>query len=214
MAQSNASDGLAYSHQHAFDLGRHTLISILPNMALDCIRLFAIKSDAILYSSAAMAILALGMMVGQQIQKWNPRWWPIRKFSRRVLAYSPSRIAFLYFAFFPIAKIINVIGNSLPGLSQPAYAFGLLRFAIIYWLAITVFTSNRNYIWLVVILIVEIVIGSTGFFSSYKEGFFVVLIALAESKRRLPARQVSLRLGGKHFDHLHVAHLDGSEERL
>ena len=153
------------------------------------------QNEAILHSSAAMAILALGMMVGQQFKKGIRDGGQPANLAE-ALAYSPSRIAFLYFAFIPLAKIISVIGSSLPGVSAWAYTFVLLKFGLIYWLALSVFTANRQYIWLVGVLISELIVGSMGFYSDYKDGFFVVLIALAESKRRLPARQLVLALAG------------------
>jgi hypothetical protein len=153
------------------------------------------QEEAILYSLAAMAVLALGMLVGQRLIKGNrDRAEPLR--SADVLAYSASRIALLYFASFAVAKFTSVVGNSFPGLSQPAYAFALLKFAFIYWLSITVFVSNRNYIWLIVVMLTEIIVSSTTGFSRFTDGFFVVLIAAAESKRRLSMGQLVFALVG------------------
>lgn len=153
------------------------------------------QKEAILYSSAAMGILALGMFVGQQILKGTRDGGQTGN-TADVLAHSPSRIALLYFTFLPVAKIVSLVGNFSSGLSQPAFAFGLLKFAFIYWLSITVFATRRGYTWLVAVISTELVVGSMGGFSNYKEGFFVILIALAESKRRLPMRQVVFALAG------------------
>lgn len=153
------------------------------------------QNEAIYYSLAAMAVLALGMAIGQQILK-APRGGGQTGYSAEGPAYSAAKIALLYFAFLPVAKIADLVGGSLPGLSQPADALGLLRFALIYWLSLTVFGANRHYVWLIAVILVEIVMGSTGFFSNFKEGFFVVLIALADSKRRIPVRQLAFALAG------------------
>ena len=153
------------------------------------------QMDAIVYSSIALGMLALGMMVGQRFRSRN-RDPSHSSVLAEALRYSPKRIAFLYFVFFPISIIIGKIGDSFPGLSQPAYAFAMLRFAFIYWLSTSVFITTRNYMWLVAVLLCEVISGSTrGFSTGYTDGIFIVLIAIAESKRRLPARQVVFALG-------------------
>jgi hypothetical protein len=153
------------------------------------------QRDAIVYSSIALGALALGMTAGQRFgnRKQEPSQSDILA---EGLRNSPKRIAFVYFVFLPIAIIIGKIGNSFPGLSQPAYALSMLRFVLIYWLSTSVFITNRNYVWLVAVLLCEMISGSTGGFSTgYTDGIFLVLIAIAESKRRLPARQVVFALG-------------------
>jgi len=89
-----------------------------------------------------------------------------------------------------------MIGQIAPGLSQPAYVFGLLKFALIYMLAARVFATGRDTLLLVLVIVVEILTGSIGGWASYKEGFFVVMIALATTSRRFSFQQVGLAVAG------------------
>ena len=156
------------------------------------------QEDAIYFSSCALLFLALGMRLGESI---GAAWIPLRSRLRAEEMrghshWSPRRIALGYFAFIPLGVVANVVGGALPGLTQPLYALGLLKFVLIYWLSATIFSANKGYVWLVVVIAAELVMGSTGAFASYKEGFFVVLIAFAGSNRRLSLPQLSLALAG------------------
>jgi hypothetical protein len=101
-----------------------------------------------------------------------------------------------YFAFLPVSIFVGVIGQLAPGLSQPAYVFGLLKFALIYLLAARVFETGRDTLLLVLVIVVEILTGSIGGWASYKEGFFVVMIALATTSRRFSLQHIGLAVGG------------------
>ncbi|MCF8478537.1 MAG: hypothetical protein K9G60_16035 [Pseudolabrys sp.] len=59
-----------------------------------------------------------------------------------------------------------------------------MKFTCIYLVAATVFTQGRGYWWLVILLCVEVVNGLTSYFGTFKEAFFLVLIALVAVGRR------------------------------
>ena len=157
------------------------------------------QDDAIYYSACALLFLAIGMRVSLLIcaQFGVARSAPMNENAMVATPWSVPRIAFAYFGFIPVAFVSQAIAASVPALSQPLYVFGFLKFVLIYWLAATVFASNRHYLWLTAVMAAELVIGSMGYFSSFKEGFFVVLIALAGSPApRLSARQFLFAIAG------------------
>lgn len=151
------------------------------------------QDRAIIYSCAALVALAAGMRVSLSVMQ-NRR--PIVAGQESMLRFEPSRIFILYAVFLPFSSAVSMLAAVSPGLVQPAYALGLVRFAIIYWLSATAFAANRHYTWLAIVIFVELVVGSTGAFASYKEGFFVVLIALVASRRRLSFRQAAIAAAG------------------
>jgi hypothetical protein len=157
-----------------------------------------LQEEAIYYSSCAILFVAigirLGLLTGNTMLKWNrPAGGP----AIASLKYSSApRIAALYFCFVPVALMIVKGAGFLPGLTQAILALILLKFILIYWLSSTVFAQGRHYLWLVFVLATEVAIGSTGFFSSFKEAFFVAAIALASSRRPLGARQVAFGVAG------------------
>jgi hypothetical protein len=93
-----------------------------------------------------------------------------------------------YFASLMVAELITYVVMNLPQLQQPLIALFLLKYACIYLVASTVFSGGRGYIWLMIILAIEVVTGMTGFFGTFKEGFFVVLIAFIAAGRRPTVR--------------------------
>lgn len=169
----------------------------LNNIGWTAIGVVANLPDAIVRSSCAIAFLAIGMRCGLFLGR---RMFGYRRDVTQVQAanapYSAKRILLVYVAFLPVSVLVGLIGQAAPGLSQPAHALGLINFALIYLLAATVFETGRDAYLLVFVIVVEIVTGSIGGWASYKEGFFVVMIALATTSRRFSFQQVGVALTG------------------
>jgi hypothetical protein len=154
--------------------------------------------DAIIFSSCAMAFLAIGMRCGLFLgrEMFGYRRDVLQDQAPSVASYSAHRISLAYVAFLPASVLVGIIGHAVPALSQPAHVFGLLKFVLIYLLAARVFATGRNAYLLVLVVAAEIVIGSIDGWAHFKEGFFVVLIALAASSRRFTFKQVAFMLAG------------------
>ena len=58
-----------------------------------------------------------------------------------------------------------------------------MKFVFVYLIAARVFRTKQGYAWLLLVSASEVVTGLTGFFAGYKEALFVMLIALASSRR-------------------------------
>lgn len=114
----------------------------------------------------------------------------------QLIQCSPSMVFKVYLLSLPAIAVISRTGILIPGLTQPVLAIGLIKYVLIYILAARVFEANSSYIYLIVVIILEIALGSTGGFSSYKESFYVVLIALAWSNRTFSLRALALTLVG------------------
>lgn len=154
--------------------------------------------DAIVRSSCAIAFLAIGMRCGLFLGRelFGYRRNVLQDQAASVAPYSAHRISLAYVAFLPALIVVGIIGQTMPVLSQPAYMFKLLKFVLIYLLAARVFVTGRNTYLLVLVIAAEIVIGSIDGWAHYKEGFFIVLIALAACSRRFTFKQVAFALAG------------------
>lgn len=153
--------------------------------------------DAIVRSSCAIAFVAIGMRCGLFLGNLMFGYrHDVVQDQAASAPYSAKRILLGYFAFLPVSILVGVIGQAVPGLSQPAYVFGLLKFVLIYLLAARVFETGRDTFLLVLVIVVEILTGSIGGWASYKEGFFVIMIALATTSRRFSFRQIGLAVAG------------------
>jgi hypothetical protein len=170
--------------------------SVSPELAFA--RYQADLPDAIIFSSCAIAFLGIGMRCGLFLgrEMFGYRRNVLQDQAARVAPYSARRISLAYAAFLPASVAVGVVGRAVSALSQPAHVFGLLKFALIYLLAARVFATGRNSYLIVLVIAFEIVIGSVSGWAQYKEGFFVVLIALAASSRRFTFRQVAFAFAG------------------
>jgi hypothetical protein len=140
------------------------------------------RLHAIIFSLCAITVMAFGMRMGK---------WPFRPVIYTETAsptgggrsVSLERIVLCYFAFLVLGQGVNAVALSVPAIAQPLLALNLIKFVCIYLIAARVFESDRGYNWLILISLLEIVTGLVGYFSSYKEAFFVMLLAMASSRR-------------------------------
>jgi hypothetical protein len=153
------------------------------------------RETAIWWSSCAALALAFGMRSGTRLGEWIFR--SVAPSGNRSLAegdggVSLYRIVACYFVSLACIRVLGSFANFAPIISQPVLALTLVKFVFVYVLAAKVFRSNHGYNWLILVSLVELVIGLTGFFSSYKEAFIIIFIALAASRRSLNASRLTV----------------------
>ena len=149
------------------------------------------RVEAILWSLCAILTLALGMRFGTQLGGWLFRSFVHADSGSPAVAQRVvrlDRVMLCYFASLVVTQMLGAVAASIPALAQPVLALRLIKFVCIYLIAAKVFESGRGYGWLTVVSLVELVTGVTGFFASYKEPFFIILIAFASSHRPVSAR--------------------------
>jgi hypothetical protein len=132
----------------------------------------------------AIVVLALGMRLGQAIFRQRARAKP----GPVEYGVNLNQAVTAFFASIVLIDVLYVLAGYAPVLRQPLIAFAALKFVCIYLVASTVFQRGSGYPALALVLLAEVALGTTGYFGTYKEAFFVVLIALATSGRRLPPR--------------------------
>lgn len=146
------------------------------------------KVEAVEFNLLAMVVYAAGLA-------WSTRGWknldrPAESRgvpgNERAVTIQTGVIA--YFGCLIMAETISYIANYIPQIQQPLIALLLLKYVCIYLVASTVFNEGRGSLWLCVILGIEVVTGITGFFGTFKEGFFIVLIAFIAGAGRRSAR--------------------------
>ena len=99
---------------------------------------------AIVHSCVALVALAGGMRLALFAMK--SKIWHSAHASGESIELRPQRIFAIYLLFLPFSYAIGLLGHTVSGLAQPAYAVGLARFAIIYLLSAAVFAANRQYV--------------------------------------------------------------------
>lgn len=151
------------------------------------------RVEAIVFSLCAILALALGMRWGAQLGERmfrSPAQINSGLPDRNEGVVSIKLVVIGYFISLLVNWILRSVATSVPGLTQPLLAIGLIKFVFVYLVAAKVFESGRGYVWLALVSLIEMVTGLVGYFSGYKEAFIVMLIALASSRRPVTARML------------------------
>jgi hypothetical protein len=151
--------------------------------------------QAIDYSLAAILAMAVGMRCGigfggVTLQEAVPaeRELPQQRHLRL------HRLMVFYLISWAAMTPLTVIGNSVTGLEQIILTVGYVRYAFCFLIALQIFERNRGYLWLLLMMLLEIAMGLMSFFSNYKEALFIILLAVVISRRRTNA--MALIFGG------------------
>lgn len=125
-------------------------------------------------SLTGVLVLALGMRVGLGHRPTH--------LSERAVADSrhlePVRVFAWYVLALVFFGVIKRLAWRLPGLAQPLGALGTLKWVVVFLLAHSVLTQRRRYGLLVAVAGLEFTVGILGFFSEFKNIFFLLLVAL------------------------------------
>lgn len=142
------------------------------------------RIQAVNYNLAALVLFAAGIAFSIRTGAGLARLSESQNTAPYEQAVTIQNGVIAYFASLVLAETASVIVANIPALQQPLIALYLLKFTCIYLVAATVFTQGRGYWWLVILLCVEVVNGLTSYFGTFKEAFFLVLIALVAVGRR------------------------------
>jgi hypothetical protein len=143
--------------------------------------------QAILISLSALLAIALGM-------RWGVRFGGSRFRKRSYITSSKTRVGervdfnrllVFYVGSLVVSQAMGLLAAAIPALTQPFLAFALLKYVAIYAIAGSVFASDRGYLWLLLVIGGEFIVGMTGYFASFKEPVFLLGIALASSRHGL-----------------------------
>jgi hypothetical protein len=133
--------------------------------------------------SAIVVALAAIVMVALGARLLGPRLAPL---SPSVAEFSPSRLLVGYLALLLVSMVAGPFSGG--GFAQPLIVLGSLRLAFALLLLFFWIVRRQGLIPLLVVVIVEIVVGFTGFFSGFKNIFIVLGIGLLMIRREHWAR--------------------------
>lgn len=153
---------------------------------------------AILYSLAAMLVMALGMRFGVGLGKRAAgaggaiEEGPVELGRRMNL----RRLLLCYLGSLLLGELLSVLARLLPSAAQPLMAFDLIHYVLLFLIVATVFQTQRGYLWLLLVVAAAMASGMVGYWASYKEPVFVVILAVAVLPRKLSPREWGIVLVG------------------
>ncbi|MBI1203295.1 MAG: hypothetical protein GC182_12355 [Rhodopseudomonas sp.] len=140
--------------------------------------------QAVDYGLVALVCFSAGIAISIRLASGIARVSATKPDTAFAGAISVPNGALAYVASLLVAELAGLVASRVPSLTQPLTVLYLLKFICIYLVAVSVLAKGRGYAVLVVILFVEVVNGMTSFFGTFKESFFLVLIALIAVGRR------------------------------
>jgi hypothetical protein len=150
------------------------------------------REQAIYFSLCAILALALGMRCGMRLGGWVFRSdvpSTVASLIEDEPVVSLHRVLAAYFVSLALFQALDGFAFSVPGVTQQILALGLIKFVCVYLVTWKVVSSERGYQWLCVVALCELATGLVGYFATYKDAFFVMLIALAASRGVMTARR-------------------------
>ena len=95
----------------------------------------------------------------------------------------------LYLSCFFIFSALRIVAFSIPALTQPLLAATNLKWVIVFLLLFSIVQQRRHFGLLTVVVLLEVALGVLGFFSKFKDIFFLLGVVLLCSRLALkPAR--------------------------
>lgn len=125
-------------------------------------------------SMAGVLVLAAGMRLALLRRKGGGA----GQVQGEIARLQSGRICPLYLAAFLFFSLVESLAFRISALTQPLLAVTTLRWVLVFLLAYAVFTQRRQYALLAVVVSLEFFTGLLGFFSSFKNVLFVLLVAL------------------------------------
>ena len=143
-------------------------------------------SSAMWFALAAMLSLVVGIWCGQRGTRAHAA--PLLQQEARV--WSPQAAFVFCIATILLAAGFDMLGGVLEGLKQPFLAASRVQWVGVFVLTCVCTAQRRGFKYLLFVMCLEVVKGFMGFFSDFKEVFFVVLLGIFSTRPKLDVRSM------------------------
>lgn len=150
-------------------------ITVAANFGSDTI------ATAIWLSLAGLVLLCLGIN------------WGIKRFVRPTLTnvardierLSIKRLSYAYVVFLLLSMLLPDFLFSVQQIRQFILSFLKMKEGIIYLIALAIIVKKKNPFYLFIVVLVEVIVGITGYFSGFKTIFFILIVAMLTISSRV-----------------------------
>lgn len=137
---------------------------------------------AITYSLFGLLVLVLGIRLGMGRTTYKLA-------SVTVENWSVNKIWKLYLAFLAAGLLSKGVAWVVPQLTQVILVLFNVKWVVFFVLAYLVLYRGKGYRLLLLAIMIEVVIGLTGFFSGYKQVFFILILAYFTARPKFRAKE-------------------------
>src|SRR5437763_7343505 len=141
-------------------------------------------SSAIWFGLAALLSLVVGMWCGQ----WKTGAAAAALLQQEARVWSPQTAFFFCIGTFLLAAIFGMLSDVFSDLKQPLLAASRVKWVGVFVLTCVCIAQRRGFKYLLFVTGLEVVNGFLGFFSNFKEVFFVVLLGVFCTRPKLDVR--------------------------
>jgi hypothetical protein len=107
----------------------------------------------------------------------------------------PVPLTFVWFiASFGLSSICKVVSDAVPAVAQALVAVVTIKWALLYLVCMSAIQQRRHYAFLWAAIGVEFFTGVLGYFSTFKSGFFLLIVVALASRHLWNARRVLLAI--------------------
>ena len=137
-------------------------------------------------SIAAVLVLAVGMRLALLRSPGSQHGELVREANR----INITNAFFAYLVTFVIALVAERIAFTIPALTQPIYALITLKWAAVFIVGYCALEQRTGYMFVAIIVLLEVGVGLLGFFGAFKNVFFVLLVVAMTSSLALRGRRL------------------------
>lgn len=139
-------------------------------------------------SFVAMFFFMLGVYISTKKIKFKKN----DSISTTLLKYNPSRIVIIYLSSFLLSSFIRINGSGWGGYYQFAVNITYLHYAILFVLIAHAYYTDSNTKITIAIVLFEIILSFSGYFSGFKDYLLIILASLLAFKIQFNFRQTIL----------------------
>lgn len=133
------------------------------------------------FSAISIVVLAIAIKIGAgKILNTN-----LSKINVNSSQLKPSLLAIAYLFFFIFSLVLIPLGFANPTITQIILPISSLKWFIVFLIAWTGSRQNNFKPLMYTVLVIELILGFTGFFSGFKTIFFLLIIVSSSNIRRL-----------------------------
>ena len=128
---------------------------------------------AIWLSLVGLAVLACGirLALGSSLAR------RLRDRLELMPTFGLNRLFQAYLCAFAAASLVEGVGHAVPGLRQPLQPLADIHFFFLFILAVVCLTRRAGYGLVGIAIVLEVIVGITGYFASFKVGLFMLVVA-------------------------------------
>lgn len=141
--------------------------------------------------ATALSLVGVGTLaVGMRISLLGLDRGHLDAAARELLRLSPQKLFLAYLFSFLVTHPLRNLAFSFPGITQPVLAIISMKWVLLFLLGWTVMTQRKDYSHLTAGIVLEVVVGLFGYFSTFKSVLFLLIILFVTCERQWLERRL------------------------